>query len=49
MENILSEMMISARAMQEELALQKPKLVELGDKAGGLVIAGTVEEDLHDI
>jgi 5-methyltetrahydrofolate--homocysteine methyltransferase len=42
-------MLVSARAMQEALALLKPVLVSGNVQASGKVIIGTVQGDLHDI
>ncbi len=43
------EMLISARAMQNGLALLKPRLVQANVASAGKVVAGTVKGDLHDI
>jgi 5-methyltetrahydrofolate--homocysteine methyltransferase len=43
------EMLISARAMQAGLGILRPYLVELGIKASGKIIIGTIQGDLHDI
>jgi 5-methyltetrahydrofolate--homocysteine methyltransferase len=43
------EMLIAARAMQEGLAILKPRLLQAEVKSAGKVIAGTVRGDLHDI
>ena len=45
----LPEMLISARAMKEALAILRPKLVATDVKPAGRVVAGTVKGDLHDI
>jgi len=45
----LPEMLISARAMKEALAILRPRLVETDVKPAGTVVAGTVKGDLHDI
>ena len=45
----LPEMLISARAMKEALALLRPRLVATDVKPAGTVAAGTVKGDLHDI
>ena len=45
----LPEMLISARAMKEALALLRPRLVATDVKPAGTVVAGTVKGDLHDI
>lgn len=43
------EMLVSARAMESGLAVLKPLLQSQDVKAAGLVLAGTVQGDLHDI
>ena len=43
------EMLVSARAMGSGLAVLKPHLVSQDVKSAGLVVAGTVHGDLHDI
>jgi len=48
-EYFVPEMLVSARAMQNGLALIKPYLAESGAKPTGKVIVGTVKGDLHDI
>ncbi len=48
-EFFVPEMMIAARAMQNGLSLLKPHLIQANVKAAGLVVAGTVQGDLHDI
>ncbi len=48
-EYFVPEMLVSARAMQNGLAVIKPYLVESGAKPTGKVIIGTVKGDLHDI
>jgi 5-methyltetrahydrofolate--homocysteine methyltransferase len=45
----LPEMLISARAMKEALAILRPRLVAGDVKPAGRVVAGTVKGDLHDI
>ena len=45
----LPEMLISARAMKEALAILRPKLIATDVKPAGRVVAGTVKGDLHDI
>jgi 5-methyltetrahydrofolate--homocysteine methyltransferase len=45
----LPEMLISARAMKEALAILRPKLIATDVKPAGKVVAGTVKGDLHDI
>jgi len=48
-EYFVPEMLVSARAMQDGLALLKPYLVDAGASLLGTVAAGTVKGDLHDI
>lgn len=48
-EYFVPEMLVSARAMQEGLAVLKPVLVKENVQAAGKVIIGTVQGDLHDI
>ncbi len=48
-EYFVPEMLVSARAMQNGLAVIKPYLAESGSKPTGKVIVGTVKGDLHDI
>jgi 5-methyltetrahydrofolate--homocysteine methyltransferase len=48
-EYFVPEMLVSARAMQNGLALLKPHLAESGAQPTGKVIIGTVKGDLHDI
>ena len=43
------EMLIAARAMQSGLAVLKPRLTQLGVKARGKAVIGSVRGDLHDI
>jgi 5-methyltetrahydrofolate--homocysteine methyltransferase len=45
----LPEMLVSARAMKEVLAILRPRLVATDVKPAGTVVAGTVKGDLHDI
>ncbi len=45
----LPEMLISARAMKEALAVLRPRLVATDVKPVATVVAGTVKGDLHDI
>ncbi len=45
----IPEMLISAEAMQEGLALLKPLLVEGVSGGKGTVVMGAVKGDLHDI
>ena len=45
----LPEMLISARAMKEALAILRPRLIATDVKPAGRVVAGTVKGDLHDI
>lgn len=48
-EYYVPEMLISARSMQAGLAVLKPHLVQADVKSAGVVLAGTVKGDLHDI
>lgn len=48
-EYFVPEMLVSARAMQESLALLKPALAKGNVQAAGKVVIGTVQGDLHDI
>ena len=48
-EYFVPEMLISARAMQDGLALLKPHLVQADVQSAGKVVVGTVKGDLHDI
>ena len=48
-EYYVPEMLIAARAMQTGLEILKPRLKEADVKSAGLVVAGTVKGDLHDI
>lgn len=48
-EYFVPEMLISARSMQEGMAILKPRLQAEDVKPAGVVVAGTVKGDLHDI
>ncbi len=48
-EYFVPEMLISARAMKEGLAVLKPRLVTDAVASAGTVAAGTVKGDMHDI
>jgi 5-methyltetrahydrofolate--homocysteine methyltransferase len=48
-EYFVPEMLVAARAMQVGMQLLKPRLVESDVKPAGLVVAGTVKGDLHEI
>lgn len=48
-EYFVPEMLISARSMQEGMSILKPRLVAADVKPAGVVVAGTVKGDLHDI
>ncbi|RJQ40661.1 MAG: cobalamin-binding protein [Anaerolineaceae bacterium] len=48
-EYFVPEMLISARAMQEGLAVLKPALSKADVQPSGKVVIGTVAGDLHDI
>jgi len=43
------EVLRSAKAMQESMAIIRPLLVETGTETTGLILLGTVKGDLHDI
>lgn len=48
-EYFVPEMLVSARAMQEGMAILKPILVQDNVQSAGRIIIGTVKGDLHDI
>ena len=48
-EYFVPEMLVAARAMQQGLAVLKPRLVAGGMKPIGKIVVGTVKGDLHDI
>ena len=48
-ELFIPEMLVSAEAMQEGLALLKPLLIENASGGRGTVVIGAVKGDLHDI
>jgi 5-methyltetrahydrofolate--homocysteine methyltransferase len=48
-EYYVPEMLVAARAMQEGLALIKPRLINANASSEGKVVMGTVSGDLHDI
>ncbi len=48
-EYFVPEMLIAARAMQAGMQQLKPLLVEADVKTAGVVVAGTVKGDLHEI
>lgn len=48
-EIFVPEVLISARAMKEGMALLEPKLVAQGYKPIARIVIGTVQGDLHDI
>ncbi len=48
-EFFVPELLVAARAMQKATETIKPKLQEMGVKAKGKVVLGTVRGDLHDI
>ncbi|MBN2024024.1 MAG: corrinoid protein [Pirellulales bacterium] len=48
-EYFVPELLIAARAMKASLELLTPKMAEIGTKAAGRVVIGTVKGDLHDI
>ncbi|HEY4754192.1 MAG TPA: corrinoid protein [Candidatus Limnocylindrales bacterium] len=48
-EIFVPEMLISARAMKESVAVLEPLLAKTGFKAAHTAVIGTIEGDLHDI
>jgi 5-methyltetrahydrofolate--homocysteine methyltransferase len=48
-EYFIPEMLMSARSMQAGLVVLRPLLVKANVKSAGVVLAGTVKGDLHDI
>ena len=48
-EIFIPEMLVIAKAMNEALAILKPKLIEVGAKPIAKAVIGTVKGDLHDI
>lgn len=48
-EVFVPEVLVAARAMNAGLSILEPKLVEVGNKAVGKAVIGTVKGDLHDI
>ncbi len=48
-EYFVPEMLVSARAMQAGLEILKPAMKIANVKSAGIVVAGTVKGDLHDI
>ncbi len=48
-EYFVPEMLIAARAMKTGMEILKPSLVDADIQPAGIVIAGTVKGDLHDI
>ena len=48
-EYFVPEMLVAARAMQEGMAILKPRLAQANVESAGKVIIGTVKGDLHDI
>jgi len=48
-EVFVPEVLVAARAMNAGIAILEPKLIEVGNKAVGKVVIGTVKGDLHDI
>jgi 5-methyltetrahydrofolate--homocysteine methyltransferase len=48
-EYFVPEMLIAARAMKTGMEILKPRLVDADIQPAGIVIAGTVKGDLHDI
>ena len=48
-EYFVPEMLIAARAMKTGMEILKPRLVDADIQPAGIIIAGTVKGDLHDI
>lgn len=48
-EIFVPEVLVAARAMNAGITILEPKLIEVGNKAAGKVLIGTVKGDLHDI
>ncbi|MFW5713555.1 MAG: cobalamin B12-binding domain-containing protein [Brevefilum sp.] len=48
-EYFVPEMLIAARAMKTGMEILKPQLVDADIQPAGMIIAGTVKGDLHDI
>lgn len=48
-EIFVPEVLVAARAMNAGITILEPKLAEVGNKAVGKVLIGTVKGDLHDI
>jgi 5-methyltetrahydrofolate--homocysteine methyltransferase len=48
-EIFIPEMLVIAKAMNEALAILKPKLIEVGAKPVAKAVIGTVKGDVHDI
>ncbi len=48
-EYFIPEMLVSARAMQAGLTVLKPRLASASLTSSGVVVAGTVKGDMHDI
>ncbi len=48
-EIFIPEMLVIAKAMNEALAILKPKLIEVGAEPVGKAVIGTVKGDVHDI
>jgi 5-methyltetrahydrofolate--homocysteine methyltransferase len=48
-EIFIPEMLVIAKAMNEALAILKPKLIEVGAKPIAKAVIGTVKGDVHDI
>ncbi len=48
-EVFVPEVLVAARAMNSGLEILEPKLIEVGNKAIGKAVIGTVKGDLHDI
>jgi len=48
-ERFVPEMLVSAVAMKRALEVLRPRLIDAGVRARGMVVIGTVAGDLHDI
>jgi len=48
-EYFVPEMLIAARTMQAGMEILKPRLIETEARSAGVIVAGTVQGDLHEI
>jgi 5-methyltetrahydrofolate--homocysteine methyltransferase len=48
-EYFVPDLLVAARAMQEGMQVLRPRLVQADVRSAGLVVAGTVKGDLHEI